>query len=214
MGPTVTRVVLVFAAQGSNHHLSDHATVDRLIENLGEEADIFHLIIRKCKDALYVELESLAEEEMSILGNEFYDSFRESRSLLLPPQSLHSHPIVETIALYLRQILELMLFASYQSGSHVVVETMGACTGIFAAIVAGSFSTYKSEQFIESVVETFRLAFWIGLRASMFCRRTSGESWREFSWVISTFGLPVEEVQEKLSKYKSVDGPVSNLSLS
>lgn len=209
MGPTVTRDVLVFAAQGSSHHLSDHATVDRLIECLGEEGNIFHLITQRCKAALYTELESLTAEEKSTLGEDFCDAFREPISLLLPPQSFSSHPVVETIALYLRQILELMLFASYQRGNHVVVETTGICTGIFPAIVASSFSSYSSEQFIDSVTENFRLAFWVGLRASMFCRHAAGESWKELPWVLSTFGLPVEEIEEKVSKY-NLHGSVSN----
>lgn len=207
---TMTRDVLVFAAQGSSHHLSDHATVDRLIECLGEERSTFHLITQRCKDALYLEIDSLTLEERSILGDAFYDSFKEPRSLLLPPQSFSSHPVVETIALYLRQILELMLFASYQGRNHVLVETTGVCTGTFPAIIAGSFSSYNSDQFVEAVTESFRLAFWVGLRASIFCRRAAGESWKELPWVLSTFGLPVEEIKEKLSKYNSPHGSVSS----
>ncbi|KAK7756912.1 polyketide beta-ketoacyl-synthase [Diatrype stigma] len=203
---TMTRDVLVFAAQGSSHHLSDHATVDRLIECLGEERDTFHLITQQCKDALYRELDSLTTEEKYNLGDAFYDSFKEPRSLLLPPQSISSHPVVETIALYLRQILELMLFASYQGRNHVLVETAGVCTGTFPAIIAGSFSSYNSEQFVEAVTESFRLAFWVGLRASLFCRRAAGESWKELPWVLSTFGVPVEEIREKLAKYNSLHG--------
>ena len=206
---TVTRDVLVFAAQGSSHHLTDQPTVDKLIEFLGDDRDLFHLILTRCRDALYVELENLEAEEKSILGRDFYDAFQDPSSLLLPPQSFGSHPVVETVALFLHQILELMLFASYHNGKHVVAETTGICTGILPAIIAGSFTTYSSDQYIQSVTESFRLAFWVALRTSMFCRRTAGESWMELPWCLSTFGLTAEEVEEKLAEYKSLHGSVS-----
>ena len=209
--PTVTRDALIFAAQGSSHHLTDHSTVDKLIDSLGDDRDLFHLILTRCRDALYIELQNLKAGEKSILGQDFYDVFQDPFSLLLPPQSFHSHPVVETMALFVRQILELMLFASYHNGNHVVAETTGICTGILPAIIAGSFTTYNSEQYIQSVTETFRLAFWIALRTSMFSRCTAGESWMELPWCLSTFGLTAEEVEEKLAEYKSLHGLVSHL---
>ena len=42
----------------------------------------------------------------------------------------------------------------------------------------------------------------------MFCRRIAGESWREMPWCLSTFGLPVEEVEEKLAEYQNLHDSV------
>ena len=204
---SVTRDILVFAAQGSNH-LSDQPTVDKLIEFLGDDRELFHLILTRCRDALYVELESLATDEKSILGREFYDAFQDPKTLLLPPQSFHSHPVVETLALFTRQILELMIFASYHNGNHIVAETTGICTGVLPAIIAASFTTYNSEQYIQSVTETFRLAFWVAMRTSIFCRQAAGDSWREMPWCLSTFGLPIEDVEEKLVEYRNLNESV------
>ncbi|RYO74225.1 hypothetical protein DL763_010640 [Monosporascus cannonballus] len=128
MKPTATRDVLVFSAQGSTHHLSDHAKIDRLNEHLGEEKQTFDLILGRCRDALYAELESSDADEKSILGDGFQDAFQEPKNLLLPPQSFQSHPILETITLYLHQILELMVYASCRSGSHIIVETSALCS--------------------------------------------------------------------------------------
>ncbi|RYP90821.1 hypothetical protein DL770_003082 [Monosporascus sp. CRB-9-2] len=199
MSPTATRDVLVFSAQGSSHHLSDNAKIDRLIEHLGEDGHTFDLILGRCRDALYAELESLDAEEMSILGDGFQDAFREPKNLLLPPQFFQSHPILETITLYLRQILELMVYASCQNGNHLIVETSGVCTGVLPAIIASSFSSYTSDQFLDAVVESFRLAFWVGLRASLCSIFVDRVDWR------GTYRALFDDLNQKVSRDSQIE---------
>ncbi|RYP22779.1 hypothetical protein DL765_001488 [Monosporascus sp. GIB2] len=201
MESPATRDVLVFPAQGSSQYLSDRDALDSLLANLGGRRHLYETFVKRCRDELVTEFQTLDDEERSAFGDDFLASFPEPLSLLLPPQSVHSHPIAQTLALYLRQILELVLYGYYGGENRVVVEVSGVCTGQLPAVLAGSFSTYASEEFIRSATELFRVAFWIGVRASIFCWKIAGASWRELPWVLSVFGLSVDEVEEKLSKY-------------
>lgn len=198
---TNTRDVLLFAGQGSNQHLADPASVDGLKELLGEEQRLaFDSFLCQCRDAFQGEFNSTTPEEKSILEGEVRHAFNEPEALLVPPQSFQFHPIFEALTLYNRQVLELMLFQTQHSNHHVA-EAAGICTGVLPAVIAASFLSYDSEDFVKSAVEGFRLAFWIGLRASLFCRHASGESWKNIPCVLGVFGISVEELEAKLASY-------------
>jgi hypothetical protein len=201
MSSTTTRDVLVFAGQGSNQYLVSPATAQNLRELLGEEHDAtFQLFLNQCRDALKEELASLTPEEQSFLGAEVVEAFSDSNSFLLPPSSFQSHALCETLNLYTYEILELLLVQCHQKNHHIV-ETSGICTGILPAILAASYTSYTSKDFLQAAVQGFRLAFWIGLRASLHCRRVSGEGWRETSSLLGVFGIKTEDVGEILQSY-------------
>lgn len=203
------RDVLIFPAQGSSQYLSDRDALNSLLANLGEQRHLYEKFLKGCREELLGEFQALDDDERAALGDGFITSFPEPLSLLLPPQSAHSHPVAQTLALYLRQVLELVLYGYYAGENRVVVEVSGVCTGQLPAVLAGSFSTYTSDEFIQSATELFRVAFWIGLRASIYCWNIAGASWRESPWVLSVFGLSGEEVEEKLSKYAKAQDAVS-----
>ncbi|UKZ53503.1 hypothetical protein TrVGV298_007295 [Trichoderma virens] len=82
------------------------------------------------------------------------------------------------------RVLELMLFQSHNE-CKTVIEASGICTGILPAILAASFVSYSSPNFIASAVELFRLTFWIGLRASLPSRFPPNVEWQKTPCILS-----------------------------
>lgn len=200
MASSNTRDVLLFAGQGSSLHLTNPTAVYGLKELLkDEQLRAFDGFLHQCRDALHAEYKSASPEDQSLIGVDLTKVFADAQTLLIPPQSLHSHPLCETLTLYLHQILELLLFQSHED-THHVIETAGVCAGIMPAIIAASFSSYDSEDFISSAVEGFRLAFWVGLRAAKYWSVAAGEGWRETPSVLGVFGIQVDELEQKIAE--------------
>ncbi|KAI3327546.1 ketoacyl-synt-domain-containing protein [Xylariaceae sp. AK1471] len=197
--------VLLFAGQGSNQYMSDMASVARLKSELGREAPTLDGILGRCFEALLAEYDSLTAEDRSGLGLNLNQGFETPQSLLLPPESYQSHPVIETTVLYLRQIMELLLYRKRENSGHAILTAAGVCTGVLPAVLSVSSSWHSSDGFADSIVEGFRLAFWIGVRSALFSRQISGESWRESSCVLSIFGVPIEEAQGYLSLVENQD---------
>jgi len=198
--------VLLFPGQGSNTHFSDQETLNRTREDLGDTfRPVFDDFLRECRNAFIVELESLSSEERSILEElgDLATTFEDPDFLLRPPVQCQTHPVIETLTLYLRQILELILYQARRETSQTPVETTGVCTGILPAILAASYSSFSSPRFLTAAVHGFRLAFWIGLRVSLFCRNTVGDKWRDHAWALSIFGSSVEEVKDILNNHST-----------
>lgn len=201
MSPGNTRDVLIFASQGSSHHLTKPESSDGLRELLGEDEELaFDSFLNQCQKVFRTEIDSASPEEQSVLGVEARHTFTDPRAFIVPPKSFQSHPVFETITLYVRQVLELLLFES-QKGGHHIIETAGICTGVLPAILAAAFSSYGSPDFIQAAVECFRLAFWIGLRAALFCRHASPELLNADPCVLSIFGVSAQKLEEKLADY-------------
>jgi hypothetical protein len=189
------RDVLLFAGQGSNSHWKapEAATTARQLLQ-PKHAQIFDLLLSTCRDAFTSELESATAEERSI----FPKMLENPECLLFPPSENHSHPLLETVSLYMHQILELILYESQPNGKRCVAEVAGICTGILPAILAASFGSFDSVAFITTAVEGFRVAFWIGMRASIYARSIERDNWQRTSCLLTVFGSNTQKVQEVL----------------
>jgi hypothetical protein len=185
--------------------MSDMASVARLKSELGRDAPTLDGILNRCLEALFSEYDSLTAEDQSRLDLDLSQGFETPQSLLLPPDSCRLHPIFETTVLYLRQIVELLLYRARENNGHAVLTAAGVCTGLLPAVLAVSSSWYSSDGFADSVVGGFRLAFWIGVRSALFSRRISGDTWRASSCVLTIFGIPIEEAQGYLSLVENQD---------
>ncbi|AEO59633.1 polyketide synthase [Thermothelomyces thermophilus ATCC 42464] len=209
MSASYTRDILVFSGQGSKQHLVDSGAPDSLIALLGEKQKVaYSTFLRRAQDALLREYSSIKADSGSLgHGNQVEEEvFEKSEHLLVPPSMLQSHPVFETISLYTRHILELMLYQSQQQqqrGTHVVRETTGICTGALAAILAAAFSSYDSDDFVRAAVEGVRLAFWIGVRAASLSveRERLEESSGSSSCVLGVFGVTEKRMGELLKGY-------------
>jgi hypothetical protein len=206
MAPLIgLRDVLLFAGQGSKSHFSDQTTADELREELGDAQEVFARFLQECRDAFTTEYALLPSEDQSILGENVSTTFGDPDSLLFPPPPYQDHPVWETTTLYIRQILELILYHCRQSYFQDVIETAGVCTGVLPAILAASESSFASDQFLQSAVHGFRLAFYIGLRVSLFCRNAAGDQWKDLPWAVVVSGLSTDELEEKLRSYIGQD---------
>ncbi|KAL7939401.1 hypothetical protein V8C35DRAFT_326452 [Trichoderma chlorosporum] len=202
MSVTPNRHVLLFAGQGSHQYLTNPAHAHTMTELLlDEHLEAFKDFLRQCRKAFHIELESASDEERFTLEGCLKDAFQEAESFLSPSEALRSHPIVETLSLYTHQVLELMLFQSHNE-CKTVIEASGICTGILPAILAASFVSYSSPNFIASAVELFRLAFWIGLRASLPSRSPPHVEWQKAPCLLSVFGISAEDLGNYMNDWK------------
>ncbi|KAK4244019.1 hypothetical protein C7999DRAFT_35640 [Corynascus novoguineensis] len=201
MSASQTRDFLVFAGQGSKQHFTEAGAPDSLRELLGldqEVATTFSRFLDRARDALRDEYSS-AQEGWGL--GQVDDAFERSDNLLSPPPRLQSHPVFETISLYTRQVFELMVYQSQRKTQHVA-ETTGVCTGLLAAILAASFSSYASDDFVSAAIDGARLAFWIGVRAASLHLGWKEDSPTDTrSCVLSVFGVPDERMGELLKSY-------------
>lgn len=198
------RDILVFTGQGSSQHLNEPGSTDDLRNQLGEvEGLAFTRFLLDCQNAFCKEVDNVSPEDKSMVDGDAGDISMlvdNPDNLLKPPKELQSNPIFEALSLYTRQILELMAYQTQNPNVHVV-ETSGICTGVIPAILAASYTSYSSQVFTKAAVEGFRLAFWTGLRASIFCKQSSGKSLDSKPCVLSLFGAREQVVSDKLASY-------------
>lgn len=96
--------------------------------------------------------------------------------------------------------------AGFSASFDHVLEASGFCAGLLpAAVVASSRDCHE---FVKNAVEAFRLAFWIGCRASIgslvLCRNRSVQT--PLSLAVS--GLSLAELEKKL---RELDAPLRSL---
>jgi hypothetical protein len=192
--------VFLFAGLGTRRYFSDQDLLDKLKKRAEKEMQTFNIFLEQCLEIFHSECDSLCPEERTILDPDIQRLYKNADSLLLPPESIRSNSIVETVSLYIRQILDLITFPSRVHASPRVVETTGVCTGIIPAVLAASTTCYTSNEFIKSATCGFRLAFWIGSKSALACRKPLGE--QDSSWLLSTFGLTTNELETKLHEFK------------
>ncbi|KAL2163193.1 hypothetical protein VTH06DRAFT_5249 [Thermothelomyces fergusii] len=219
MAASYTRDILVFSGQGSKQHLVDAGAPDSLIGLLGEEQkEAYSTFLHGARDALVREHASARADGVSAGQVAAVDegAFEKTEYLLVPPARLQTHPIFETISLYVRQILELMLYQTQQlqqrrrrREAHVVSETTGICTGALAAILAAAFAAYDSDEFVRAAIEGARLAYWIGVRAASLLEergRQEEGSPSPSSCVLGVFGVSEEKMDELLKEFADAEG--------
>ncbi|XXH03671.1 hypothetical protein Hte_010076 [Hypoxylon texense] len=178
--------VLLFAGQGSKHHLSDRDSFNKWEKHLGQKKHLLKSFLEQCQDAFRSEYDNLNPEERTILGEDVPCFFEDPELFLLPPKSFQSNPVIQSIALYARQILELIAYGSNDGIPPRVVEVTGVCTGVIPAALAAANSSYDSR-----------------LRSAVFCRGMLGDRATDSAWVLCTFGWPTSEVEAALAKFQS-----------
>ncbi|RYC60407.1 hypothetical protein CHU98_g5811 [Xylaria longipes] len=178
--------ILLFNGQGSKEHLSDRDSVVELQKHLGGANSLFKLFLQRCLDAFHSECSDLNEKERMVLGCESSDFYETTEALFFPPEAIRSHPIAETISLYIRQILELIVYAVQSKAHPRVIEVTGVCTGLIPAVLAASTLSYESPEFLDSALHGFRLSFWVGLRSASACHDLLGDLALYPAWVLRT----------------------------
>ncbi|CRK24047.1 hypothetical protein BN1708_003738 [Verticillium longisporum] len=200
----VSRDVLVFAGQGSDGHFSDKHTTASLLERLGDDSEqLWNRFLSQCHASFERLYRDLPENERSIFPDNTLASFPTSDDFLYPSPAFHSHPVFQARSLFMRQILELLIYQGYRGESAVVVEASGVCTGALAAILASAFTSYDSAEFVTAAVNGFIVSFWVGLRASLHCRAIMGPDWKANPCVLSIFKTRTPQVENCLSELNS-----------
>ncbi|KAM5346093.1 hypothetical protein ACJ41O_009098 [Fusarium nematophilum] len=175
-----------------------------MLEHLGGGAEqLWAEFLAKCKFAFHDLYRMLPESERSILPEDTLASFSTPDDFLHPAVEFQSHPVFQTTTLFVRQVLELLVYQSCRGESATVVEASGVCTGVLPAILASAFTSYLSTKFVTAAVDAFKISFWIGLRASLRCRLVVGCDWRRHPCLLTVFKLAPRLVEQRLSEYNS-----------
>lgn len=196
-----TMDVLLFSGQGLEAHFSDVAAVNRIFEVIGNDKSRFDEFLSACLRAFKDLYESLSSEERSIFNENPISRLSVPTDLLFPHAALRAHPVFEATTLYIRQILDLMLYGKF-CRPEVVSETSGVCTGIIPAIIAASCPSYLSEEFLEASVGGFQICFMIGVKASIWCRKALGEEWNQQPWARSIIGMSPKSIENQLETFR------------
>ncbi|TRX93222.1 hypothetical protein FHL15_005801 [Xylaria flabelliformis] len=195
--------ILLFNGQGSKEHLFDRDAVVELEKHLGETNSLFQTFLQQCLEAFQFECSTLNEKERMVLGCDSSEFYENTKALFFPSEANRSHPVAETISLYIRQILEFIVYAAQSKVHPRIVEVTGVCTGLIPAVLAASTLSYESPEFLDLAVHGFRLSFWIGLRSASACHDLLGDLALYPAWVLSTFGWPTDKLQTALTEFYS-----------
>ncbi|KAI1145212.1 hypothetical protein F4825DRAFT_474651 [Nemania diffusa] len=199
--------ILLFNGQGSKEHLSDRDTVAELKKLLGDTNSSFKLFLQRCLDAFHFECSNLNDIERMVLGCDSSEFYENTEALFFPSDATRSHPVAETISLYMHQILELIVYAAQSKVHPRITEVTGVCTGLISAVLAASTLSYQSPEFLDSALHGFRLSFWVGLRSAAACHDLPADLAPHSAWVLSTFGWPINELQMALTEFGSEQYP-------
>ncbi|KAL4915855.1 hypothetical protein BDW62DRAFT_203307 [Aspergillus aurantiobrunneus] len=128
-------------------------------------------------------------------------------SLLSPPATHQTNPIIQGISLLLQQVLSYCHSAemsniqphSLQEPASEWDEVVGFCSGVLPALV---LATSRSiEDLIQGSEHAVRLAFWIGYRVALLCEERAGAQWRASPWSVAVSGLKEEDVTQFNSEH-------------
>jgi hypothetical protein len=177
------------------------------------------VLLNACFAAFHTELLSLAPDLIPQVGICAKD-FKDKVSLLRPIHDEYlCNPIVSSTRLLLIQALHYLYavegfqqplaansrpFAEMlQTNSHCKVGILGFSLGILTAtIVAASRSNID---FINRVVDAYRLAFWIGLRSQLHCSNIHVFSAQDSTpWAVEIISSDNTEVQQALLSFNKV----------
>ncbi|KAI1172122.1 hypothetical protein F4777DRAFT_593119 [Nemania sp. FL0916] len=202
--------ILLFNGQGLKEHLSDRSQVVELERHLGDANSLFEKFLQQCLDAFHIEYSNLNEKDRTTLGCDSHVFYENTEALFIPPEATRSHPVAETISLYMRQILELVVYSAQGKVQPRVIEVTGICTGLIPAALAASFLSYDSSEFLDAALHGFRLSFLVGLRSASACFDFLGDLTPHSAWVLSTFGWPTEQLATALAEFVSKQHQESN----
>ncbi|KAK0498692.1 hypothetical protein EDD18DRAFT_1153287 [Armillaria luteobubalina] len=214
MSPSL--VVPVFAGHGTTA-INSTALRERAVADASSPSGA--LLLEACHYAFNVELSTLSPSEASAVGIN-PDHFKVPKSLLLLPSHEHylTNSVVTAATLFLVQILRYLAFvqasssasfaSSLQTNSENGLGIVGFSSGILPACVVGSSET--TLEFISNAVETFRLAFWIGVRlqvhkASVEAPELLGES--PLPWSLAFLDMSHAAAESAIQSFrKSYEG--------
>jgi malonyl CoA-acyl carrier protein transacylase len=194
------RDAILFAGQGSTT-IFDQGLSDDLAKFVtsSPKASAF---LADCLGALRSEIQSLQDQPDVPLRDALLANFPTPLSLAHPSTVLKADPIVQSISLYIHQMLEYMHYASIKQNQGVeMAEATGFCSGMIAAVVASSSPLRLDSRFFVFAVEAFRLAFWVGLRVAQRSGTQGHTQPEDAPWSLVVSGCDLAEITELISAY-------------
>lgn len=189
--------IILFAGQGSTVLAFDKSSIL-------STSTIASRFVKSCHEAFLSDLESIPTEARSAV-EQTRKALTTPESLANPPPSLSADPIAQSVTLYVHQILDFISYTRSADPSQRAplspIETAGFCSGVLPAVIVALCPSPEADEFLETAVVGFRLAFWIGLRSALFCERVVDESSKHLPWSLTVRGLAAAEIERLLKEY-------------
>lgn len=207
--PPPPRDILLFAPQGARPG-SHKPRASQQDPDLQGQVDRF---LDDCLDAFHSECTSLTDtERRRFLPHSVSSHITTARDLVAPPPEAHANPVVESVTFFVNQIVDLLhyLGANAHHERLLATEICGLCSGLLPAVVASSSAApVVVPDLLGLALATFRLAFWIGLRAHSTVTE-EGVDGR----VLTVYGETADGLREKIERYNKGVVVSENLQLS
>lgn len=175
-------------------------------------------LLSACHEIFHNELASLPPDLLSLASIEISD-FESPESLLKAPGTRYErNPVISGTTLFLFQSLGYLSFiegSAVAEGSRTPFSdalkrthsVLGFSSGILPACVAASSSDLIS--YISHSAQAYRLAFWVGIRAQIYCATVRddapGIGINDGSpWSVVILGVSKEEAEELLRPFQKV----------
>ncbi|KAL8961653.1 MAG: hypothetical protein Q9193_001821 [Seirophora villosa] len=196
--------VVLFGGQGSSTVFS--AGTASASAEIIKRSTAAAALLSRCHLAFLEELADVDQNTPEGLGIEA-GSFNHAQHLLSPPSMYHQHGLILATTLVLHQLLHYLADiedsnASFTATFDLLLEASGLCSGLLPAVVVSCSATLQN--FITNGVEAFRLAFWIGCRASVASQTTFRVLPGQLPASLAVAGLSVGELEEKLQVYNTM----------
>lgn len=189
---------LFFGSQGSNAHFTSDV-VGELKTAPTQVKQVTQDYLSACFKAFQTELSHVNAEDQKTLGLWNFEQLDRPEALVNPPALSQRDPMVESVSLYIHQVLDLL--RHYASGQcKPTAETMGVCSGMIPAVIAAAFSPTQYADFLDYAVDGLRLAFWVGVRTSLFCHHQRSTT-AQGPMALTILGLSAAQVAEKVDEH-------------
>ncbi|KDQ12500.1 hypothetical protein BOTBODRAFT_34463 [Botryobasidium botryosum FD-172 SS1] len=168
-----------------------------------------NVLLTACHEALLKELSSLTEEELGQAGVSATD-FQKPTDLIEHTPERRENPVIANIALCIIQFLRYL--SNRDSAPQTHLGVVGFSSGMLPAAAVASSSSIST--FLFNAIETFRLAFWIGIRSQLWRLAALADSPKETissPWSLVIFGVGRESVQAAIDSFTSQHSPSSKL---
>jgi len=199
--------VVLFGGQGSTSIFS--ATAAATAEQDAQSMTRGSILLSRCHAAFLEEIASLEAESQRLLAID-PALFTSPHDLLKPTTRYHTHPVLQATTIYLYQLLRYLAESQrddeYRRFEYLfdrLQETSGFSSGLIpAAVVACSPNL---DEFVDSGIQGFRLAFWIACRTFLGDLNTNAGVddgvGPEVTSSLVIRGLCPDQVEERLSQH-------------
>ncbi|KAI4086904.1 MAG: hypothetical protein LQ344_007169 [Seirophora lacunosa] len=196
--------VVLFGGQGSSTVFS--AGTASASAEIIKRSTAAAALLSRCHLAFLEELADVDQHTPEGIGIEA-GSFNHVQHLLFPPSMYHQNGLIQATTLVLHQLLHYLADiedsnASFTATFDLLLEASGLCSGLLPAVVVSCSAT--PQDFVTNGVEAFRLAFWIGCRASVASQTTFRVLPGQLPASLAVAGLSVGELEEKLQVYNTM----------